>query len=343
MAADDSASSGGALLSALLEVLSDGQFHSGEHIAAQLGTSRANIWRYVKQAEKEGLNIFAVRGKGYRWRHPTELLDAKRILAYCEQRRLLPTPEVFWSVGSTSDFVRENPTDRSSRVRDSLMGSAIKRICLAERQTAGRGRRGRQWQSPPACNLYMSLLIQDDFSPHPIAAASLVVAIAVCEALDSLGFDAPKAKWPNDIRFNGRKVAGVLCELTGEISGDQKLIVGVGVNVAMPAEVGRHIEQPWVNLAELRNEPISRNQLASRIIDAVHTRFAEFKLGGFEQMMSAWRRFDEIVGKAVTLQAGSSTISGTAKGVDPDGALILETDVGEQRFYGGEVSLRVSG
>ncbi len=216
-------------------------------------------------------------------------------------------------------------------------------VYLAEQQTAGRGRRGREWISPFASNIYMSMVWQFN-GRSDISALSLAVGVAVCRALQCLGITGVGLKWPNDILANGKKLGGVLLEMQGDPSHECHVVIGIGLNVLMADNHAALITQPWVDLTSLCDgaRP-SRNQLVAALLDALVTVLGEYKQGGFAVLKNAWLALDVYAGEEVMVQLGDDYIFGTASGVDDNGALRLHTSMGMQVFHGGEVSLRPKG
>lgn len=216
-------------------------------------------------------------------------------------------------------------------------------VYLAEQQTAGRGRRGREWVSPFASNIYMSMVWQFN-GRSDISALSLAVGVAVCRALQSLNIAGVGLKWPNDILAKGKKLGGVLLEMQGDPSRECQVVIGIGLNVLMADNHAALITQPWVDVETLCDgaRP-SRNQLVVAMLDALVSVLGEYKQGGFVVLKDAWQALDVYAGAEVMVQLGEDYIFGTASGVDDSGALRLQTATGIQLFHGGEVSLRPKG
>jgi BirA family biotin operon repressor/biotin-[acetyl-CoA-carboxylase] ligase len=215
-------------------------------------------------------------------------------------------------------------------------------VCLAEQQTAGRGRQGRSWLTPFGASLAYSLLWR--FAAHPAALSglSLATGLAVARALERLGVTGVGLKWPNDVWWRERKLGGILLE-SGGTSGDFYVVAGIGVNVALPRQESAVIDQPWVDLQEiLGDEPISRNSLAAALISELIETFLRFEQSGFAGLAADWARFDQVKDRQVSLHLPNTTVTGVARGVDTIGALLLETANGEVKPYvGGEISLRL--
>jgi BirA family biotin operon repressor/biotin-[acetyl-CoA-carboxylase] ligase len=210
-------------------------------------------------------------------------------------------------------------------------------VCLAEQQTAGRGRRGRPWASPPGSNLYVSVSWRFNGGIEAMAGLPLAVGVALCDALEALGVDGLALKWPNDVLRRGGKLAGTLIELQGDASGPCRAIVGTGVNVRMPPEVACGIDQSWADLADL---DLCRSELAAAFLDRLLPLLADFAAQGFAPWRERWESRNVHAGVAVRILGSGPDLAGTAMGVDERGALLLQTAAGMQTIHGGEVSLR---
>lgn len=318
----------------LLKLLGDGRFHSGQTLARQLGVSRGAVWKALKKFEQDfGLEIHSVRGRGYRLGAPLEFLDANRIQASIKTatRCLLGQIELHDSLDSTNHYLY------------GLAGEAqAGHVVIAEHQQAGRGRRGRIWVSPFAQNIYLSLLWRFDFGLARLSGLSLMVAVAVARALHRIAGIDPELKWPNDIHYQGRKLSGNLLEVQGESEGPCAAVIGIGVNVSMPASAAEGIDQPWTDLSTASGRQISRNLLCAVILDELVVALAVFSESGLKSFMPDWQRWDGIMGKSVHLIFADHTIGGEARGIDEQGALLLRNRHGLCRYQMGEVSLRTT-
>lgn len=316
----------------LVEWLADGRFQSGERLGQRLGVSRAAVWKQVRDLERMGLLVQAVRGKGYRLAQPLELLNLDAILAQLSPgaREDLASIEYFHELASTNEYLRQHDTKRSGAV------------CLAERQTRGRGRRGRHWVSPYGANLYLSLLWRFERGVAALGGLSLVVGIALLRALQDLGIQDAGLKWPNDVYLRNAKLAGILIEIAGESAGPCSTVIGLGVNVAMPEHCGTQIDQSWTDLSRASGRPVSRNQLAGLVIERLLLAVREFDRTGLRPFLIEWQRHDLSFGQPVWLQTAEGRVSGTGAGIDDDGAFLLDTPNGIHRYTSGEVSLRIT-
>lgn len=310
---------------ALVAMLADGQFHSGEALGESLGISRAAISKHIKVLQSWGLDIYRVQGKGYSLASKLELLDCDKILAQvkCPGLDLIPV------IDSTNQYLLD-------RVGQLLQGA----VCLAEYQEAGRGRRGRQWLSPFGTNLYLSMYWRLDAGMAAAMGLSLVVGVAIAEALQSLGAGEVKVKWPNDLYYQDKKLAGILIEMTGQAGDAAHLVIGMGLNVAMAEQEGSEIDQAWTNLAQACNGLPERNQLAATLIQRLHQTLEQYEQVGLDGFIERWNRLDNFLDRPVKLLIGERVVEGVARGINGQGALLLETEQGVTPYIGGEISLR---
>ena len=320
----------------LLAILNDGRSHPKAELAAQLGdASQAAVGALVQRLLAQGIDIRAVDGGGgYRLAEPLELLDESLIDAALDDaaRPFVSRLEVHRQLGSTNTYLM-------GRAKAGLGSGAV---CFAEWQAAGRGRLGRSWQSPFGAQLAVSLLWRFNADPGALSSLSLTAGAAVARALESLGVPQVGLKWPNDLLWRRRKLAGILPELGVDPAGGCYVVTGLGLNVALPVSVASAIDQPWIDLRGiLGSGRIPRNRLAARIVSELVTTFRLYERCGFEAFRREWDRFDCVAGQRVTLKRPNGSVTGIARGVDGTGALLLET-TGDQvkAFMAGEISLR---
>ena len=318
---------------------------SGDALARENGETRAAVWKRIENLREAGVAIDAQAGRGYVLAQPLDLLDADAILLAMPDgaRARLAGLEVAWSIDSTNSELlrRQAPRD----------GVAV---LLAERQTGGRGRRGRDWASPLAANLYLSLARSFDGGLARLGGLSLVAGVAAAEALHALGLDAVRLKWPNDlVVVDGdrpgpgsgqglRKLGGLLVEGSGEHAGPVRAVIGLGLNVRMPAAYGRAIGQPWVDIAALAGDALpSRNAIAAALLAALLPALEQFDRDGLSAFLPRHAGLDALAGRDIVLHGGDGDRAGTALGLAPDGALRVRlADGGVRAFHAGEVSVR---
>jgi BirA family biotin operon repressor/biotin-[acetyl-CoA-carboxylase] ligase len=293
------------------------------------------VWKHLKALRDLGVDFAVQRGKGYCLAAPLELLERDRILSVATDMTAAAIDDiaVFLELDSTNDWLREQ----------TLKGAPSGTVCVAERQVAGRGRRGRSWISPFAANLYLSLLWRSASGAAALGGLSLVVGIALLRSLRGLGIHDAGLKWPNDILARDAKLAGILIDVVGEASGPCAVIVGIGVNVCMPRAEAAAIDQSWTDLYHLTGDRhISRNRLAAAILDEMLPAIESFENRGLQPFLKEYRHYDMTNGRTVDLMLPNENISGTACGIDAGGALLVETVTGRRRFVSGDVSLRVA-
>ena len=316
----------------LLRILADGQFHSGVALGAAVGMGRSAVWKHLHALAEWDIDLHAVPGKGYRLARPVELLDHDLILNAlpATATAALSGLEIHQDIDSTNRYL----------MNKARLGAPSAQVCLAERQQAGRGRRGRGWVSPFGANIYLSLLWRFTLNAESLSGLGLVVGVAVNRALREAGLTDAGLKWPNDILWQNRKLAGILLEMSGEMSGPCAVVIGVGLNVRMPTSAVQTIDQPWVDLETALNRPVSRNQLATNLIQHIIYAIQEFELYGFNGFAQEWAQHDLANGKSVALHLpNQATVNGIGRGVDASGALLLEDHNGVRHYPYGEVSL----
>lgn len=308
----------------LVSILADGEFHSGEQLGVKLGMSRAAINKHIQTIRDWGVDIFTVPGKGYSLPSPIQLLDEEEILAALPEGRVSVLPVI----DSTNQYLLD-------RISQLTSGDA----CVAEYQQAGRGRRGRKWFSPFGANLYLSMYWKLDQGPAAAMGLSLVIGIVMAEVLQKLGAEEVRVKWPNDLYLKDRKLAGILVELTGKTGDAAQLVIGAGINLKMRETAADSIDQGWINLQEA-GVNIDRNQLTATLLQELRSALRQFELEGLPPFITRWRRLDNFLDRPVKLLIGEQEIHGIERGIDQQGALLLEQDGVIKPFIGGEISLR---
>ncbi|WP_072055720.1 bifunctional biotin--[acetyl-CoA-carboxylase] ligase/biotin operon repressor BirA [Aliivibrio fischeri] len=308
----------------ILRLLSDGHFHSGEELGEQLNISRAAISKHINVIQSWGLEIYKVKGKGYSLSTSIELLQQELV-----SHNKLPKPEVLGVVDSTNQYLLNNMTSLECG-----------QSCIAEYQSAGRGRRGRSWVSPFGGNIYLSLYWRLDDGLAATMGLSLAVGIAVVEALENLGCSGLKLKWPNDIYWNNRKLGGVLIELSAQSGGAAHVVIGIGINVDLSERFTTEIDQPWVDLKTILGQNHIRNKLANALLVSLEETMKEFECFGLSRFVERWNKYDNFKGQEISLQLGNGTVTGVCNGIDAQGALLLINPDGLTAYNGGEISIK---
>lgn len=308
----------------LIGILADGEFHSGEQLGERLGMSRAAINKHIQTLRDWGVDVFTVPGKGYSLPEPIQLLDEEVISRQLNQGKVTVLPVI----DSTNQYLLERiPTLNSGD------------CCVAEYQQAGRGRRGRKWFSPFGANLYLSMFWRLEQGPAAAIGLSLVIGIVMAEVLHDLGADKVRVKWPNDLYLNDRKLAGILVELTGKTGDAAQIVIGAGLNMVMRQVQADIVNQGWITLQEA-GITIDRNTLAVRLIKDLRDSLTLFEQDGLAPFLPRWEKLDNFIHRPVKLIIGDKEIFGISRGIDAQGALLLEQDGVLKPWVGGEISLR---
>jgi BirA family biotin operon repressor/biotin-[acetyl-CoA-carboxylase] ligase len=323
-----------------LRELSDGQFHSGEDLAARVGLTRARVSQVLKDAEAAGLALERIKGRGYRLAEAPNFLDAKQVatrIAVLAEERGVPLPvtvEVVDQVDSTSSELM-----RRAQRRD-VHGNAL----AAEWQTAGRGRRGRTWTAIVGGSLTFSLGWRFEQGAGFLGGLSLAIGVAVVRALEAEGFRDIALKWPNDLIHRHMKVGGILIDLNGDALGPTTSVIGVGLNIRLPQAARSEIAVPVSDLTTVagkRAPPIDRNRLLARLLAELAAVLETYANEGFAPFAAEWQHRHAYQGKPVRLLLpDGATVTGKVAGVDASGALVLADGPRRARFLSGEISLR---
>jgi len=317
-------------LNQLLHLLADGQFHSGTALGQHLSMSRAAVWKQLKGVEALGVKLHRVRGRGYRISGGLDLLDVEAI------HRQLPILDPSFNVQLHMSLPSTNQTLMAHQQQQSIHGEVV----LAEVQTSGRGRLGRQWQSPFGQNIALSLGWHFSGGAAALEGLSLVVGLALTQSLADLGVKGVQLKWPNDLLVDGKKLAGILLEMRGDATGPCHVVIGIGLNVHLIHDDA--IDQPWVSLAQLGYQ-LSRNDVVAQILLRLNEHLHRFVQHGFAAMRDEWQQYHYYQDQKVHLLLPGKRIEGICRGVNQVGALMMEHDGVLEVYSGGEISLRPIG
>jgi len=336
-----SAPAGQPLVARIFRKLGPGGFHSGAALAAQFGVSRNAVWKAVGTLKKLGVSIHAVRNRGYRLAVPTAPLDGQLIRERLNSttRARLRQLEVAWQLESTNStlFARADvPPEHCD-------------VLLAEVQSAGRGRRGRTWLATPGGALCLSLGWSLGQMPRDMASLGLVVGVCALQALHAhipAGVQARtplQLKWPNDLNCDGRKLGGILIDMRAEAGGPGYVVIGIGINVALDETARTQINAAGTEPCDLKSlevSPLQRNAVTASLIECLVRGLTVFAQQGLRPFREQWEHADALRGRAVNVTTVQETTRGVARGIDLDGALLVETPAGLVRFVSGEVSVR---
>lgn len=326
-------------LKPLLAALADGEIHSGEELATQLNVTRAAVWKKIQQLMAMGVAVEKIHAKGYRLNSRLDLLDAEVIASQFSGSLDLASIAIPFSVVSTNalafDRLHENPVFRSAHV------------VMAEHQTAGRGRRGKVWQSPVAGNLYLSVGWKYPLGIHVLSGMSVAIGVAIAEKLNALfATNQFQLKWPNDIWWRDHKVAGILIEVQGDATSESACVIGIGVNVAPKAQWAEQVSGVrWQTLADIAAEigvalP-SRNVLAAELTKAIISVCATFDSLGIDAYRERFKCLDALFDREIVVDGANGLQLGIAKGIDSAGLLIVDIDGVKQSLNAADVSLRI--
>ena len=319
----------------IIKILCDGKYHSGSSLGEKLGVSRVAIWKHLKSMEQAGLDIKRQRGVGYKLPNKLELLSVRSINEHlsAEATEALGQIVILGTIDSTNAFVK--------RLSKEHKEAGI--VALAERQTAGRGRHGRRWLGSFAGSVNLSIIWEFESGTTSLEGLSLAVGVVVRRALNHMGVVGVQLKWPNDLFLSRKKLGGILLEVLGDPSGPCSVIVGVGINHRISCSVRQNIDQPSTDIFSETQCYVSRNALCATLISYLTELLKSYESTGFSVYQDEWQQLDVTHGEKCTIEIGQKTFTGTAIGVDKNGAIILRTETGEElKFFGGNLSLRLA-
>ncbi len=329
------------LAARVFRMLGPGGFHSGAALATQLGVSRNAVWKAVGVLKELGVGVHAVRNRGYRLAVPTAPLTVARIREGLDEpaQKRLRHIEVAWRLDSTNSRLFERADLPPGRCD----------VLLAEVQSAGRGRRGRSWMATPGGALCLSVGWTFGQMPRDMGSLGLVVGVCALRALrehlpQSLQARVPlQLKWPNDLLCESRKVGGILIDMRAEAGGPSFVVIGMGLNVALDESARTRIGATGTDACDLKSlgvSPLDRNQVVASLIQCLIRGLTVFEQEGLKPFRDEWQRADALRGRAVNVTTVQDTTRGTARGIDLDGALLVETPKGLLRFVSGDVTVR---
>ena len=315
----------------LLRMLADGRFHSGERLGRALGLSRAGVWNLIRRIEALGLRVFKVRGRGYRLAEALDLFELDGLAAGLKK----VSPEL------RVEVLDECPSTNTVLAQRAAAGAPHGTVLACEHQSAGRGRRGHSWVSAVGGSLVFSILWRFPRGAGALGGLSLAVAVGAAKALERLGTHGVGVKWPNDLYCEGRKLGGILIESSGDILGPSAVIVGVGINVRLGTRTRERIGAPATDIASHSETVPSRTEVLVAALESITGVLARFSSEGFGPFREEWLQRHAWKGRRVALsQAGRRVAEGKVVGVAEDGALMLDSIGGIERFHSGELSLR---
>ncbi len=316
----------------LLDILADGEFHSGEVLAERLGVSRASVFNALAGVAEHGVALQRIRGRGYRLAHPWQRLECDEVLRRLGREagqfdiRILPHA----ASSNTLLLQRAGP----GAANGSAPGGSVLAV---ELQTAGRGRMGRTWRSGLGSTLTFSMLWRFDCGLNALSGLSLAVGVAIVRALSGLGAKDVRLKWPNDILTGQGKLGGVLIEAQGDMLGPSAVVIGIGLNCLLPNELVTRIDQPAAALEEVCRDMPDRNRLLAAVLQELADVLRQFARDGFAGFAGEWEHYHVHQDQPIRLRmADGSVVTGVARGVSGNGELRLETEQGMRQFHSGE-------
>jgi len=301
---------------------------SGDRLAKEIGLSRTAVWKHIRHLKQTGIAIESITGQGYRL--SSDILSARAIAQELKQHRHIGRQiMVSACVDSTN----------AELLRRAEEGAESGLVLLAEQQTRGRGRLGRSWYSEPEQALTFSLLLRPSITPEAVASLPLVIACALHQALHC-HVPELRLKWPNDLLWRGAKLGGILTELRAEPGCVQAIVIGIGLNIRLPKQGWPEgLRQPAVALHSIVQHPQHRNAIAARCLQALDDAYALWQTQGFTPFRDYWWRFHAASDQRVRVHNGNEYIEGLARGLDHDGALLLQTGTSLQRILTGDLEL----
>ena len=308
-------------------------FISGESIAGELKISRTAVWKHIQKLREHGYEIISRERRGYRLKDAPDLLLPSEIQIGLDTEIIGKEMEYHPSVDSTNRLAKKL----------AYHGAAEGTIVVAEEQTGGKGRLERNFYSPRGKGIWFSVILRPNFLPHDAPKCTLMAAVAVAEAMKRFNMQA-EIKWPNDIMFNGRKLVGILTEISGELGKINYLVIGIGINVNISRdEFPEELQAVAASLSEICGEEISRVKFLRAVLEEFDKLYREINASGFDNMLKRWRKFNVTLGKNIRVISaidGGETFTGRAVDLNSDGALVVETDSGLRAVYAGDVSIR---
>ena len=315
---------------ALLREAGDG-YISGEEIAGRLGVSRTAVWKHIRALKAAGYEIESHARKGY------SLLDAPDLLLPQEIQPTLRTQVI----GKNMIHFNDIPSSNNEAKRLALEGAPDGTVVVAEAQGAGKGRLSRGWYSPSQKGIWFSVVLRPSFLPQEAPKCTLMAAVAVVRAMKDMGFSVG-IKWPNDVLDdNGKKLVGILTEMSAEMERVNFVVIGTGINVNLwPEDFPEDVRDIATSLSMLRGGRVDRLELFARVLEAMDELYVSVENDGFGTVLDEWRQYSVTLGQEVNVIGVRESFSGTAADIDEDGALLIDTPTGRRRVLAGDVSIR---
>ena len=319
--------------SAILDMLRSrtGQFVSGEELGRQLNISRTAVSKQIQKLRQSGYDIESTVSQGHRLRQLPDLLRPEEVCPRLTTRIL----------GSEIHYYTEIDSTNNEAKKCAVAGCPEGTLVITEAQQGGRGRLSRGWFSPAAKGIWMSVVLRPPFPPQEAPKCTLMAAVALNRAIREVAGIPCGIKWPNDILCNGRKLVGILTEMSAEMDAINHIVIGTGINVNIAAdEIPPELKEIATSILVEKGAPVSRLDLLIRVLECLEELYLAVKESGFEAVLTAWRRESITLGRMVNVIAPDKSYQGKAINIDSDGALLVETDQGVERVLAGDVSIR---
>jgi BirA family biotin operon repressor/biotin-[acetyl-CoA-carboxylase] ligase len=293
-------------------------FVSGEHLSRALGISRTAVWKHISALRKNGFRIEAVPSRGYRLASSPDTIDPDEIKTLLNSTR----------IGTRLEFLKTTASTNADAFHLAEDGAVEGTVVLADSQSGGKGRRGRVWASPAGVNLYCSIVLRPAIMPHEAPQLTFLSAVAVARAIEQTTTCVPEIKWPNDLLVSGKKVAGLLNEMSAETDGINFVILGIGVNLNMKADqFPDDLRHPATSLLLESGARVDRTRFAATMLNELDRLYANFLAHGFEPVRAEWQQRCSANGRQVRVSdSGTECSGGQCIGIDANGALLLRSD-----------------
>ena len=305
-------------------------FISGQKISDDLGVSRAAVWKYINALKEEGYEIESISRRGYKFVSSPDVLTYEEIEKFLDTKYIGRKLVYLSAVDSTNNYAKNMASNKNE-------GTVI----TAEQQLSGKGRLGRDWTSPSHKGIYMSIILKPDLDPSKVAKLTLIGAAAVYKALKDIGIQS-QIKWPNDIVIDGKKVCGILTEMSCELNIINYIIMGIGINVNLDKDdIPKELKDKATSLKLVTKKTINRKGLLGLVLNHFEKLYEPFKKDlNLDEVIKICKENSALLGKEVHIIQGNSTRKGKAIDINSEGELIVKFDTGIETIYSGEVSVR---
>lgn len=305
-------------------------FISGEKISENLNMTRAGVWKYIKILKQEGYEIESISRRGYKLISSPDILSLEELEIHLDTDFIGRDIKYFNTIDSTNKKAKELANDLSE-------GSVI----ISEEQTLGKGRIGRSWISPKNKGIWMSIILKPNLEPSKVSRVTQIGAVAVFKALEKMNIKS-QIKWPNDILIDGKKISGILTEMSGELNMIDYIVMGIGVNVNLDkSDIPDELEYKATSIKIEEGKSIDRKILTSYILSEFEKYYMNFKKqGDITGVIEILKENSALIGKEVRVIKGTQIRSGRAIDINEDGELVVEFEDGRENIYSGEVSIR---